>query len=79
VLSEYPVELCVTCNRYILFIIAYEGYNNVTFVSHYIAYIKTGRKWFYYDNNLRKGKLGIVDKKLCSKVTYVFIPLQNDN
>jgi len=62
VLFVYPVELCVTCNRYILFIIAYQENNDITSVGHYIAYIKTGRKWLYYDNNLHKGKSGIVDE-----------------
>jgi len=43
------------CNCYILFIIAQERNNDVTSVGHYIPYIKTGRKWLYYDDNSRKG------------------------
>ncbi|CAL1672755.1 unnamed protein product [Lasius platythorax] len=68
-LSEYPVELCVTCdNRYILSgVIAYEGSNDVASVGHYIAYTKTGRKWLYYDDNSRKGKSGVVDEQTLVK------------
>lgn len=68
-LSEYPVELRVTCdNSYILSgIIAYYGNNAVASVGHYIAYIKTGRKWFYYDDNSRKGKSGVVDEQTSVK------------
>jgi len=64
-LSEYPVELRVTCdNRYMLSgIIAYEGSSDVTSVGHYIAYIKMGRKWLYYDDNSRKGKSGVVNEQ----------------
>ncbi|EFN61482.1 hypothetical protein EAG_00622, partial [Camponotus floridanus] len=54
-LSDYPIELHVTCNRYILSgVIAYEGTNDVKSVGHYIAYIKIGQKWLYYDDNSRK-------------------------
>jgi len=44
-LSDYPVNLRTSDNRYILSgIIAYEGSNDVASVGHYIACIKTGKK-----------------------------------
>jgi len=76
-LSEFPTEIHVTCdNKYTLSgIIAYEGDDDdnddilvhVKSVGHFIAYIKTGRKWLYYDDNWRKGKSGIVKEETSIK------------
>lgn len=80
-LSEYPVELHVTKdNKYTLSgIIAYKGNNDVASVGHYIAYVKTGRKWIYYDDNSRKGKSGVIDERTLVKGHIcIYILSQND-
>lgn len=80
-LSEYPVELHTTCdNRYILSgVIAYEGNNDVASVGHYIAYIKIGKKWFYYDDNSRKGKSGVADEQTLIKGHICIYTLSQNN